>query len=153
MLHLLNSSYYGENQDKIKHFILSEMNCLFEWIRLFLITILDAHMGKSELCKKNLNTNYIKNFNYQNLNNNINKSIKLCYKLLSNSNNLNDKVTAITITLNTWHDSASLFCRDVGLNIELSTATPAAPFTKNQLDNLSNLPKNLIENKLKKLFY
>jgi len=207
MKYLLSDYHYGDEQDQVKQQVDREIRNHYEWIKLYLITIMDAHVGRrtrrallSEFdCRgvtpmpagrlmrhtqpqldwpedsqkiDYLTGDYINNpksprfllhaeedlerVNLSNIAAEAYKGIDYCFRLLFGAESLEDKIKAVTLTLNVWHMSGSLFCEEEILPDIARTydgiPTPAAPFTRKELDDLSNIPTSRAEYKLKKLF-
>lgn len=165
-------------------FLHKEINTLYVTCKLFLITIMDIRMGwllfnseygsdneittHRQVLTLNQYTKYIKSY-YHVIDQSINSigydaDIINCYDMLDSAKSIDEKIRAISLTLNVWHDSSSLMIKDWGESkygevIRGSANLPegaslninGAPFTIAQLDSLSNIPLRVIEKDLHKL--
>ena len=150
-LHLLNTVY---SNPTLKEFTESELNQLFEWLKVFLVTILitshqkvytketfpetitygtGKYQSVSDLNVLMDETNEVWRSPY--------KSIYASYEMLVKANTLKEKIKAITLTLNAMHSDGKLLTKDTW---------KFAPFTREQFDKLNYINPKKVESELKK---
>ena len=147
---------------QVAQHVRKQLNMLFEWCKLFILGTIFSHSHDWREYPDEW-------FNIHNITHVVNTGsvaeflhdTQQAIDRLRNAGTLNDKITAISLALNTWHDSGSLFCADDNILTQddnlsdhpelLHSMTPSAPFTIAQLDTLSNIPQRVIDNKIHKL--
>ena len=169
----------SEIKHKVRVYIEREMHQLYEWCKIYLATTMDTRCGELVINVVGVDgfAKYIAHYsaiisqNYTDSDANIGSEYTPipCYILLDGVRSLDDKIKAISLTLNVWHDTSSLMAKDWGLSGSIEGPgdrvrgienLPAdhglevfsgAPFTIAQLDSLSNIPLRVIEKDLHKL--
>ena len=152
-LHLLNSEY---KVPRLIEFTKYEINELYKWIKIFLTSILDTRV-LTEPGDNEYHTNFVQKISSRDFRSidSITKdsvdqawtSIEASYYLLKHAVTLPDKLKAVSIVLNAYHDEGKLFGGSLS---DSDSKYYFAPFTTEQFDNLSNINPNKIRREITK---
>ena len=159
----------NENVDNLIDFTEHEINRLYEWLKIYMIVILDSRLvmygGNSDMDKMTdkISTEYSKErLNDPKTWRTTWHSIDAAYILLRNAKTTGDKIKAITLSLNAAHDGGVLFIQDehdfrAGDN---KVAGPIddksflgwtfAPFTLDQYNKLNYINPNKVKLEIQK---
>ena len=160
-LHLLQTKY---NDERLIDFTKHELLTLFTWLREYMLGILDTRVlydyyKTPEEYSNFLNKAYsehgadtfnIKTDPKERVEGGIPwDSIYRSYYMLEHAKTLSDKIKAITLSLNAWHDNGGIF--GVGSFHEGDPAVwTFAPLTMSQYDSLGNINANKVEREIRK---
>ena len=160
-LHLLQTKYNDVNLiDFTKH----ELITLFNWLKEYMLGILDTRVffnyyNTPEKYTEFLNTAY-QQYTADSFNEEPDpeerkiggvpwESIHKSYYMLNHANTVSEKIKAITLSLNAWHDNGGIF--GVGSHHEDDPAVwMFAPLSIQQYDSLGNINANKVEMEIKK---
>ena len=144
-LYILKTEY-PEQKVYIKK-VEGEMNLLFEYIKVFMTTIIRTRLDyDTKYTNKYSKEDYIKVANESITSGRGKFNYVKCYELLMNAKTLKEKIFAVQVSLNTYHDNGKIFGVATGENDEPFFFTP---FTTEQFDQF-HVDGDKIERELKK---
>jgi hypothetical protein len=151
-LHLLNTQYSDKN---ILDFTKYEINELYKWIKIFMITIMETRIFL-EYSQDQWDDSVQLTMNNHNININTNvdtykqspwTSIEIGYSFLKSANTISDKIKAVTFGLNVWHDAGGIFGSEY--EGDKGAIYFYSPFTIEQFNNIGNINSRKVEKEIK----
>lgn len=166
MLNMLSDWSFGGNSQKVVSYINKEIIRLYSWLQEFIVRLLKfygssnieeewfefpeelerAGFTKDRIFRSSDSDDWESGLNYM--------GMVVCINMLNEAQTINDKIKAISLTLNVWHDSGPFFIKDAPQYLNDGSGIDGwwyGILTMEQLDYLSNIPERLIQRKLEKL--
>ena len=154
-LHLLKTQYNRDNVSQLINFTEYELLKLYNWLEVVIRTVLDSRTAIQRQAQKN--RKYIQKYFTVDPNSEVWKrswdSIYASYAILDHAKTLEDKIKAITLTLNAAHDNGNLFISSVDAKDQENWRDGTwcyGPFTNQQYDSLNYIDKNKVMRELRK---
>jgi hypothetical protein len=160
-LHLLQTKY---NDARLIDFTKHELLTLFDWLKEYMLGILDTRVLYDFYDSPEKYNNFLSQSYEQYSEDSFNEepdpnerieggvpweSISRSYYMLNHANTLSDKIKAVTLSLNAWHDHGGIF--GIGsFHEEDPMVWTFAPLSIEQYDSLGSINANKVEREIKK---